>query len=129
MKRVLLDTHAYLWFVFDDPRLSKTAEAVILDPEAEKMLSIASLWEIVIKVQLAKLGLGMSVEEFFEDHVGARFLTILPIEPPHLLTYCELPLHHRDPFDRLLVAQALSLDIPVVTGDAKLKPYAVDVVW
>ena len=129
MKRVLLDTHAFLWFVFGDPRLSERAQDVILDPKTEKILSVGSLWEIVIKTQLEKLQLGMSIEEFVGDHVIGRILTLLTIEPPHLLTYFELPLHHRDPFDRLLVAQALTLNIPIVTGDLKFKPYGVDVVW
>ncbi len=129
MKRVLLDTHAFLWFVFDDQRLSKSAQAVILDPKVEKILSIGSLWEIVIKTQLEKLRLGMSIEDFVEDHIVGRILTLLPIEPPQLLTYFELPLHHRDPFDRLLVAQALTLDLPIVTGDLKFKAYGVNIVW
>ena len=129
MKRVLLDTHAFLWFVFGDPRLSERAQDVILDPKTEKILSVGSLWEIVIKTQLEKLRLGMSIEEFVEDHVIGRILTLLPIEPPHLLTYFELPLHHRDPFDRLLVAQALTMGFPVITGDPKFEPYGVDIVW
>ena len=129
MKQVLLDTHAFLWFVFDDPRLSKCAEEVILDPKVEKILSMGSLWEIVIKTQLDKLRLGMKIEELVEEHIVGRVLTLLPIEMPHLFTYFQLPLHHRDPFDRLLVAQALTLNLPVVTGDLKFKPYGVDVVW
>lgn len=129
MSRVLLDTHAFLWFVFDDPRLSAAAEAAILDSEAEKLLSVGSLWEIVIKTQLGKLRLGMSVEDFVDDHVTGRVLTLLPLEPPHLIRYADLPMHHRDPFDRLLAAQALSLDLPVVTGDSRLAPYGLEIVW
>ena len=129
MNRALLDTHAFLWFLFDDPRLSDHAEDVILDPEIEKLLSIGSLWEIVIKSQLDKLRLGVSIEDFVQDHVTDRVLTLLPIEPHHLVAYSELPLHHHDPFDRLLVAQARSLGLPVVTADPKLVPYGVDIIW
>jgi PIN domain nuclease of toxin-antitoxin system len=129
MSRFLLDTHAFLWFVFDDPRLSDHAEEIILDPDIEKVLSIGSLWEIVIKSQLDKLRLGMTIEDFFRSHVVDRVLTLLPIELDHLVEYSELPLHHRDPFDRLLVAQARSLGIPVVTGDTKLSAYEVETLW
>ena len=129
MNRVLLDTHAFLWFIFGDPRLSAIAEEVILNPKVEKILSIASLWEIVIKAQLDKLRLGMGIEEFMEDHVAGKVLTILPIEPAHLVTYHGLPLHHRDPFDRLLIAQALSTRLPLITADPKLEPYGVDIIW
>jgi len=109
--------------------LSDRAGEVILDPEIEKLLSIGSLWEIVIKSQLDKLRLGVRIEDFFQDHVTDRVLTLLPIEPHHLVAYSELPLHHRDPFDRLLVAQARSLGLPVVTADPKLVPYGVEIVW
>jgi PIN domain nuclease of toxin-antitoxin system len=129
MSRFLLDTHAFLWFVFDDPRLSDHAEEIILDPDIEKVLSIGSLWEIVIKSQLDKLRLGMTIEDFFRSHVVDRVLTLLPIELDHLVEYSELPLHHRDPFDRLLVAQARSLGIPVVTSDTKLSAYEVETLW
>lgn len=129
MNRILLDTHAFLWFVFGDPRLSHRAEEVILDSKTEKILSVGSVWEIVIKSQLEKLSLGMTVEEFVQDHVVGRVLTILPIETHHLVRYSALPLHHRDPFDRLLVAQALAMDLPVVTGDPKLAPYGIDIIW
>lgn len=129
MSGVLLDTHAFLWFVFDDPRLSAPAEAAILDSGSEKLLSVGSLWEIVIKAQLGKLQLGMPVEELVDEHVTGRVLTLLAVDPPHLVRYSELPMHHRDPFDRLLVAQALSLDLPVVTGDPRFAPYGVDVLW
>ena len=129
MNRVLLDTHAFLWFVFDDPRLSEIAGDVFLDPEVEKLLSVGSLWEIVIKAQLDKLRLGMTVEAFFDDHIVGRVLTVLPLEPAHLLTYSALPLHHRDPFDRLLVAQAMTLKAPFVSGDSTLDLYEIERVW
>ncbi len=129
MKHVLLDTHAFLWFVFDDPRLSSRAASLINRSDVEKTLSIASVWEIVIKEQLGKLQLGMSIGKFVRDFIDGRELTLLDIELSHLLEYSSLPLTHRDPFDRLLVAQARSLGIPIVTADKKLSSYGVKLLW
>ncbi|MBW2523057.1 MAG: type II toxin-antitoxin system VapC family toxin [Deltaproteobacteria bacterium] len=129
MNRVLLDTHAFLWFVFDDPRLSARAEATMSDPRITKLLGVASLWEIVIKHQLGKLGLGMEVQTFFDRFIHREGLEIVPIEPSHLVAYAQLPLHHRDPFDRLLVAQAKVLDMPIVTSDQSFEHYDVESLW
>jgi len=127
--RVLLDTHALLWFLFDDPRLSARAVEVIEDGEVAKLLSVASLWEITIKTQLGELDLGMPIEAFLADFVRGRVLDVLPIELPHLLTYHALALHHRDPFDRLLVAQASTLDVPLVTSDSAFDAYDIVTIW
>ncbi|MBI5489327.1 MAG: type II toxin-antitoxin system VapC family toxin [Deltaproteobacteria bacterium] len=129
MKAVLLDTHAFLWFVFDDPRLSKRAASVIADADTEKSISIASLWEIAIKHQLGRLGLGTNVGEFLEQHVARRLLEVVPIEVEHLVAYGDLPLLHKDPFDRILVAQAKTLDLPVVTSDAAIAAYGIRAIW
>lgn len=129
MRRVLLDTHAYLWFVYDDARLSEAAATNIADSNSAPLLSVVSLWEIVVKNQLGKLQLGMAVDRFFTEHVYGRRLDLVAIETRHLVEYSNLPLLHRDPFDRMIVAQALSLDVPVVTGDPWFAPYGVDVIW
>ena len=129
MTRVLVDTHAFLWFVFDDPRLSNAAAEVLSDQGVRKLISIASLWEITVKVQLGKLGLGMSLEAFLAELVVGRELDVVPIELEHLLVYGELPLLHRDPFDRLLVAQSKALDVPVLTADPSFAQYGVKVSW
>ena len=129
MKGVILDTHAFLWFVFDDPRLSDQAASVIADHAVEKSISIASLWEIVIKHQLGRLGLGMDVPTFLEQHVSGRTLGVVPIELEHLVAYGELPLHHRDPFDRILVAQAKTLGLPVLTSDPTFSSYGIKTIW
>jgi PIN domain nuclease of toxin-antitoxin system len=126
---LLLDTHAYLWFVFDDPRLSAPAAAAISDTSADSMVSIASLWEITIKKQLGRLELGMELPTFFLRFVNERKLTILPIRTVHLETLERLPLLHRDPFDRLIAAQARVLGIPVVTADPSFRSYGLEVVW
>lgn len=129
MTRVLLDTHAFLWFVFDDPRLSRKAGKVISDPGLEKLIGISTLWEIVIKSQLGRLGLGTDVESFFRDNVQGRTVEVVSLEIEHLVAYDRLPLLHRDPFDRVLVAQALSLGVPVVTSDRVFSRYGVRRIW
>ena len=129
MKRVLLDTHAFLWFVFDDPRLSAKAAATIESAEIEKHLSIASLWEITIKSQLNKLKLGMPLSEFFDAFVTEREIDVVNIDLYHLLAYEALPLHHRDPFDRLITATAQVMHVPIVSADPFLSKYDVSIIW
>jgi PIN domain nuclease of toxin-antitoxin system len=129
VKPVLLDTHAFLWFVFDDPRLSEVAAKAIADPEHEKVVSIASLWEIAIKTSLGKLELGMSLERFFATEIEGRELRILAISSAHLLRAAALPFHHRDPFDRLVIAQAEVEHLPIVTSDANFALYGATIVW
>jgi len=126
---ILLDTHALLWFLFDDLRLSPRAAAAIEERAMTKLVSVVSLWEIVIKCQLGKLSLGMPTDEFFERHVTERELGVVDIELAHLLAYEGLPLHHRDPFDRLIIAQAKELEAPVVTADPSFAAYAVQTLW
>jgi PIN domain nuclease of toxin-antitoxin system len=126
---LLLDTHAYLWFVFDDPRISERAAAAIADPRTEPLLSIASLWEITIKRQLGKLDLGMELSTFLRRYVEHRRVTVLGVDLAHLVAYDQLPLLHRDPFDRILVAQAKCLETPIVTVDPHFRSYDVEVVW
>lgn len=129
MRPLLLDTHAYLWFVFDDPRLSDRAATAIADPGVEPILSIASVWEIAIKRQLGKLDLGMDLSTFLRQYVEQRRVTVLSVDLPHLVAYDRLPLLHRDPFDRLLVAQAKVLGTPIVTIDQNFRGYDLELVW
>src|SRR5690242_9151928 len=103
--RFLADTHAFLWYIFDDPRLSDRAERAFND-QSEVLFSLASLWEIVVKVSIGKLKLGCEYKKFVEEYVLKREVELLSIDLPHLANYASLPLHHRDPFDRLLIAQA-----------------------
>lgn len=129
MNRVLIDTHAFLWFVFDDDRLSERASEAIGDVSTVKVLSIASLWEIAVKLSLGKLELGTSLDRFFAEQVDGRELDVLAIANAHLLRLAHLPFHHRDPFDRLLTAQALVEGIPIATADPRFAPYGVDTIW
>lgn len=129
MRSLLLDTHTFLWFVFDDPRLSEKAAAALSRVEADLTLSVASLWEITIKHQLGELTLGTTLDVFLRQYVELRELTVLPLTPQHLRAYSHLPLLHRDPFDRMLVAQATCTGMPLVTGDPAIRSYPIKVIW
>ena len=127
--RLLLDTHSFLWYIEDDDRLSQTAEQIISDIENEVLLSIGSLWEIAIKYGIGKLSLPCAFGEFISEQLLVNEMEVLPISLPHLATYTELPFHHRDPFDRLLIAQAMAENIPVVSRDSPLQEYSINVIW
>jgi PIN domain nuclease of toxin-antitoxin system len=127
--RVLLDTHALLWFALDDPQLSPAARAAILDPANDKLVSPASWWEIGIKMSTGKYTLTVPHDVFFDSAIAANGFLVLPIEPRHTGGLIGLPFHHKDPFDRLLIAQAVVEGIPVVSADAAFDPYPVRRVW
>jgi PIN domain nuclease of toxin-antitoxin system len=121
--RLLLDTHIFLWFVFDDPKLSPTIRGLIIDPSNEILLSIASLWEVTIKVSTGKLQLKSDVVSFFDVECQRNDIGILPIEAEHLGPLETMPFHHRDPFDRLLIAQSLVENIPILSADVAFDAY------
>jgi PIN domain nuclease of toxin-antitoxin system len=127
--RLLLDTHTFLWFVLGDSQLSATARTLIMDPAHDKLISPVCFWEVAIKVSVNKYRLSAPHEQFFANAIRATGCTILPIEPKHTAVLAALPFHHKDPFDRLLVAQALAEDISLVSGDAALDAYGVRRVW
>lgn len=127
--RLLLDSHAFLWFVLNDPQLSAAAQGLINDPANDVLISPASYWEIAIKVGLGKLNLHASYDDFMRRGIVGNDFDILPIEPRHTSLLTTLPLHHRDPFDRLLIAQALVDGIPIVSADAAFDPYGVVRIW
>jgi PIN domain nuclease of toxin-antitoxin system len=126
---VLLDTHALLWFLNDDPQLVPAAKAVIEDPANRKLVSIASCWEIAIKVGLKRLDLGELATTFLPRELSGNKFDLLAIDLAHATFIETLPLHHKDPFDRLLVAQALLEMMPIVSGDAALDSYGVVRLW
>ena len=123
--RLLLDTHSWLWFVLGDMSLSPTARALIEDPTNMKLVSPASYWEVAVKICIGKYVLPSPYEDFVRHAIGGQGFSVLPILPAHTAGLCAMPLHHRDPFDRLLAAQALSEGIPVVSADRALDPYGV----
>jgi PIN domain nuclease of toxin-antitoxin system len=127
--RLLLDTHAFLWFILDDPKLSEQANALIADGDNVVEISPASYWEIAIKISLGKYALPESYADFMERELANNDFRILPMEPRHTAVLTELPFHHRDPFDRLLVAQAMSEQVPLVSGDPALDAYPVTRLW
>ncbi|HVX61166.1 MAG TPA: type II toxin-antitoxin system VapC family toxin [Pirellulales bacterium] len=102
--KLILDTHVFLWMSLDDPRLSRQARDLIADSDNELLLSPASYWELAIKVSLGKYQLAEPLDEFVNREVEINGVTILPIQPTHAAQVAGLPFHHRDPFDRLLVA-------------------------
>jgi PIN domain nuclease of toxin-antitoxin system len=127
--RLLLDTHTLLWFVWDDPALSATAKTLIEDARNEKLVSVASCWEISIKAGLGKLVLGESSSSFLVRELATNNFQLLPISLTHVTAVEHLPPHHRDPFDRLLIAQAGLEGLEVVGGDAAFDAYGVSRHW
>lgn len=123
--RLLLDTHALLWSMSDDERLGTEARDLIVDPANDVLVSIVSLWEIVIKTKLGKLEAPLTEVHAALDVQG---FTRLEIALPHLETLAGLPLHHRDPFDHLLIAQAIREGAAFVTNDRNAALYPVEIV-
>lgn len=121
--KLLLDTHILLWWIFDEKSLSKRSKRLLSQESSEWVLSVASLWEIAIKLNLGKLKLGMSFADFAKEFIQDRPIEILPIKFNHLSRYTQLPFHHRDPFDRLLIAQSQSEGIPLLTQDKSFRAY------
>jgi PIN domain nuclease of toxin-antitoxin system len=124
----LLDTHAFLWFVSGDSQLPASVKDKIKDIRQPCFLSAASLWEITIKKQIGKLTLHISLEELF-DYADRNQIDIVPITYHHLITLSKLPNHSNDPFDRLIVSQAISEDLILITRDKELKKYKVKQQW
>jgi PIN domain nuclease of toxin-antitoxin system len=125
----LLDTHAFLWWITDTPELSPRAREVISDGHNQLFLSAASGWEIAIKAKLGRLQLPHNLERFVSEHVSLNAISSLPIQLSHALHVYTLPDHHRDPFDRILVAQSQLEKLPIVTKDPQIARYSVEVIW
>jgi PIN domain nuclease of toxin-antitoxin system len=128
--KVLLDTHAFLWWITDDSQLSSRARRIITDRSNEIYFSAASGWEIAIKARLGRLSIsGRDAESFVAEQVAANAFRVLPIHLTHALRTCSLPDHHRDPFDRLLIAQAIIEELAFVSIDRELARYKVRIIW
>lgn len=127
--KVLLDTQTFLWFIADDPKLSAFARSLIENSDNERLLSIASLWEIAIKMSLGKLEVERPFDELIPHQLELNDIDVLAIEIAHLKKVAAMPFHHRDPFDRLIVAQGLVEQIPVVSIDTKFDDYGVERLW
>lgn len=127
--RFLLDTHVFLWWISDDARLSVAARGIISDPENDLFLSAASGWEIAVKAGLGRLKLPDDLESFIAEQLAANAIHPLPVHMRHALHTRILPEYHRDPFDRLLIAQARLESIPILSADPLIARYPVEVVW
>ena len=127
--KLLLDTHVFLWMSLDAPPLSRQARDLLADTDNVLLLSAASYWEIAIKVSLGKYRLDEPLEDFVNRELEKNSMQILPIEPRHAAQLASLPFHHRDPFDRMLIAQALVERVAVVSRDVALDGYGVHRVW
>ena len=127
--KLLLDTHALLWFLGGSPRLSSTARAAIEDPVSVRLFSAASAWEIAIKVSLGKLELHAPFAELVPGQLRANGIDLLALEPEHFNELLRLPMHHRDPFDRLMVAQARVEGATLISADAAMDAYPIRRLW
>lgn len=125
--RVLIDTNVFLWGIQHEDRLSRRVQALL--PKSDVWISVASLWEIITKVKVGKLILPAPVGEYLSEKLRQNGVLILPITFAHVRRLEELPLHHRDPFDRILIAQSLDENVPVVTSDPWFKQYPVQIIW
>ena len=127
--KLLLDTHAFLWIVSDDARLSQAARNAFSSPQNEVLLSVASIWEIVVKATRGKLPFPQPAAPYLREQTRQTRIEVLPILVSHVFRLESLPMRHRDPFDRILVAQALEERIPLVTRDRILDAYGVKTLW
>ena len=127
--KLLLDTHAFLWWILDDVRLSLTARKAIARREEEVFVSAASAWEIAVKTALGRLKLPQPPGRLVPRHIKASGFQPLPIRVEHALRVHDLPDHHHDPFDRLLIAQAVEDRLAIVTADGQFRRYPVRVIW
>lgn len=126
---LLLDTHAFFWFCQNDSSLSGLAKMLMEDPANRILVSMASCWEVAIKAGLNKLTLGESSRTYLVNALANTGFELLPITLEHATAVETLPLHHRDPFDRLLIAQAMSENIPILSADVIFDQYPVSRLW
>jgi len=129
MKKILLDTHAFIWMCTGSERLSVTARDTILDARSRLHLSVASWWEIGVKISIGKLDLHPRWATVFKREMQNNEIAWLPVHPEHCEQVATLPFHHRDPFDRMLIAQAQQEKMTILSADENMRGYNVKVVW
>ena len=127
--KLLLDTHTLLWFIAGSLNLSAAARTLIEDSANEKYVSIASLWETAIKISLGKMTLATTFDQLFPHQLVINGFDLLPIEIKHASAVISLPFHHRDPFDRILIAQAIEENMNLVSIDTVFDNYSVNRLW
>ena len=127
--KALHDTHALLWFALDDSRLSSPARSMIAEPDNDLLVSSATFWEIAIKVSIGKYVIDEELSAFFDRQMAVNDFTLLPITSKHAAAVASLPFHHRDPFDRMLIAQAIVEQVSVLSNDRAFDMYPVHRIW
>jgi PIN domain nuclease of toxin-antitoxin system len=127
--RAILDTHVILWWVTNNPQLSQAVRDIIADSENTLYLSVASSWEIIIKFKTGKLPLPELPTQFIQSCLSVNRFENMAIDLPHVLQINTLPDHHKDPFDRILIAQAQVENIPILTVDRLIVQYPVQTIW
>lgn len=127
--RYLLDTHSFLWFIAGDEQMSEKARDLIEDVENDICLSVGSLWEMSIKISLGKLTISGPFAEIIPRQIEQNSIDLMPIAMQDMSRLVDLPFHHRDPFDRLIIVQAITRNVPVIGNDAEFSNYPVDLVW
>jgi PIN domain nuclease of toxin-antitoxin system len=127
--RVLVDTHTFIWDLEANPRSSRKAIEMLRSDSSELVFSLVSLWEIAIKIKIGKLNTVGSSVGYIREEMDAYGMELLPIRYEHILQLEALPAHHSDPFDRLLIAQAIAESLPILTDDAKFRLYPVKLIW
>ncbi len=126
---VLLDTHAFLWAITGDKKLSETARETFLNPANRLFFSAVSMWEICIKISLGKLSLKRGWLKKIQNELMINAVQWLPIEMSHCAELTKLPFHHRDPFDRMLIAQTMVENMLLLSRDKRLSAYGIERLW
>jgi PIN domain nuclease of toxin-antitoxin system len=123
--KLLLDTHVFIWWADHPEKLSPAALSALENEANELFLSVASVWEMQIKIQLGRLKLSLPLKELVKNQQETNDLTVSPVALTHVLALDNLPFHHKDPFDRLLIAQSIEEDLTLVTADSQFSTYSV----
>ena len=123
--KLLLDTHIFIWWADQPERLSQAALSALEDEANELLLSVASVWEMQIKIQLGKLKLSLPLKELIKNQQDTNTLSVSPVTLTQVLALDALPFHHKDPFDRLLIAQSIEEDLTLVSADSQFSSYSV----
>jgi PIN domain nuclease of toxin-antitoxin system len=123
----ILDTHTFIWFILGDPRMNNSLRSQI--ENNDNFLSIASVWEMAIKHSIGKLNFNLTFAEFVEQQIILNGIQLITIKIEHILTVSQLPLYHRDPFDRMLIAQAIAENIPILSADTIFDTYPIKRLW